>query len=238
MRVLILSAALIVSFWTSPGLADETDQAGPYDRAIRQHRAGDVDVVVYTNELLKEMFGGDEGRDTMPFFGLAEDDGESSPPPSASLPVTRRSVGGDVKVYTNEDLEKMFGIVEEADRDDGSPPESIASRDTSTTAQPDPLTWMRQNQAAQRDQRMAREKAQERLAQARAELAGLEKQLLAARNPFSARPVLSEDERKLRSTSGESAADRYKRTEQLVEAARQAVKDAEAEVARLRSQRP
>jgi hypothetical protein len=78
--------------------------------------------------------------------------------------------------------------------------------------------------------------AESKLAAAREKLKNLETQLLATRNPFSARPQLSEEEREQRMTSGETAAERNKRTQELVDEARAKVAEAEAELARARSE--
>ena len=102
----------------------------------------------------------------------------------------------------------------------------------------DPLKWLQQRQAAQQEHREALEKAAKELQAARTKLADLERQLLATRNPFSARPVLSEEEKKDRREGTETAAMRTERTQRLVEESREAVRAAEAELARLRAGRP
>ena len=145
-----------------------------------------------------------------------------------------------VKVYTNADLEKMFDIVAEEDREPAAPaPEGTAESEKAEPAKvPDPLTWLRHRQNAQRDHAKAVAEAQASVTAAKQQLAALERQLLAARNPFSARPNLSDEEKEERRKSGESAAQRYDRTRELVEKAREAVRAAESELARLRAARP
>lgn len=153
----------------------------------------------------------------------------------------------DVKIYTNEDLKKMFNIVALEDRE--TPPgETPQPAPVAETAQPtttdgspapvDALTRMRQRQAAKAEHRKAIAAAQSAVNSARLKLANLERQLLAARNPFSARPELTDEERAKRQEGGETAAQRYERTEMMVAAAREEIRAAEAELARLRAERP
>lgn len=145
-----------------------------------------------------------------------------------------------VKVYTNADLEKMFDIVAEEDREQpaATPAPAEGSEKAEPKSETDPLTWLRQRQGAQREHRKAVSEAEAALNAARAQLANLERQLLAARNPFSARPELSDEEKATRRDSGETAAKRYERTQELVEKAREEIRVAEAELARLRAERP
>jgi len=145
----------------------------------------------------------------------------------------------NVKVYTNADLEKMFNIVAGEDRE--TPPATTPTEEAAEEApkkDPDPLTWLRQRQDAQREHSKAVSEARAALNAARQNLANLERQQLAARNPFSARPKLSDEEKAARQDSGESAAQRYDRTKELVEKVREEVRAAEAELARLRALRP
>ncbi len=102
----------------------------------------------------------------------------------------------------------------------------------------DSLKWLRQRQQAQQAHRKALAEAETALSGAKARLANLEKQLLATRNPFSARPELSDEEKGQRQEAAETAAQRYERTKELVEKAREEVRAAEAELARLRAGRP
>jgi len=145
-----------------------------------------------------------------------------------------------VRVYTNADLKKLPEVAAEAG-------EGQAAVETPATAKgsekepekgPDPLTWLRQRQDAQRKHGKAVSEAEAVLAAAKQQLASLERQMLAARNPFSARPQLSDEEKAERRDSGESASKRYERTQELVEKTREAVRVAEAELVRLRTAGP
>jgi hypothetical protein len=147
----------------------------------------------------------------------------------------------DVKVYTNADLEKMFGIVAEEDREQPpvKPPATAkGSENVDPKKAPDPLTWLRQRQDAQREHQKAVAAAEAAVTAAKQQVTNLDRQLLAARNPFSARPELSDEEKVKRQEGGESAGKRYERTQELVEKAREAVRAAESELARLRAERP
>ena len=146
-----------------------------------------------------------------------------------------------VKVYTNADLKKLVEIVAKEDRERQaakSPAEAKRPDEAEPKKAPDPLTCLRQRQDAQREHGKAVSEAQAALTAAQQQLASLERQLLAARNPFSARPVLSDEEKAKRRDSGESAEQRHERTQELVEKAREAVRAAESELARLRAERP
>jgi hypothetical protein len=148
---------------------------------------------------------------------------------------------GDVTVYTNALLAERFADAEAPTPAEGFTTEDLVSRfgepspgapEASAPASPaggteKPLAWLEQ-QEQERNIRAARvSEAEAELAAAQEKLENLKVQLLAARNPFSARPQLSDEEKELRKDSGESASERYERTELLVE-------EAEAEVAAAR----
>jgi len=144
----------------------------------------------------------------------------------------------DGMVITNDLLNRIVGPAPEAPSEVGS-----ASADTGAPATPDrpavaPADPMRalidqQAAAATRQRRIA--EAESDLEAAKTRLANLEVQLLAARNPFSKRPQLSDEEKEERRTSGETAAQRYERTQEQVEAARAEVGAAEELLAQLRA---
>ncbi len=145
------------------------------------------------------------------------------------------------KVYTNADLEKLVDSI--AEEHGEQPPADVAGAAAEESEKPnsksdtDPLTWLQQRQSAQREHRKAVSEAQAAVNAARERLVNLERQLLAARNPFSARPQLSEEEKATRQEGGETAAERHERTKELVENARTEIRAAEAELARLRAER-
>lgn len=138
------------------------------------------------------------------------------------------------KVYTNDDLLRKYGAAEEPEATTAKP------EDSPTTDTPqselDPLEWMEQEQKSRAAQKDSVAEAESALTAAQERLKELEVQLLAAKNPFSARPSLSEEEQTTRATSGETAEQRYARTQKMVEEAKQAVADAEANLSQARSQ--
>ena len=145
------------------------------------------------------------------------------------------------KVYTNADLEKLVDSI--AEEHGEQPPADVAGASAEESEKPDsksdtdPLTWLQQRQSAQREHRQAVSEAQAAVNAARQNLANLERQLLAARNPFSARPQLSDEEKTARREDGETAAERHERTKELVEKARAEIQVAEAELVRLQAER-
>ena len=120
-----------------------------------------------------------------------------------------------VKVWTNEDLERLGrGAYATTGDSDGN----MASAQS--------LRWLQQQEREKASRSVRIAEAQAELDAAEAKLANLEKQLLATVNPFSARPQLSDEEKELRRTSGETALERRERTKQLADEARAEVQAA------------
>jgi hypothetical protein len=142
--------------------------------------------------------------------------------------------------YTNEDLSRMFGASADESKPGGAEPRASGSGSgtgsDSGIALPDPLTAMQEEKdaSAAREQRIA--EAESALAAAEAKLKSLEVQLLATRNPFSARPQLSEEEQAERVMSDETAAQRNARTQKMVDDARLEVTAAQAALSQARAQ--
>jgi hypothetical protein len=133
-------------------------------------------------------------------------------------------------VITNDDLTRMFGASETREPATPSGPGDPAAQPADL---PDPLAMIEQEKKAQAERESEVAQAKSELAAARQKLANLEKQLLATRNPFSARPKLSEEEQERRAAQQETAAERNERTQKLVEEARAEVAEAEANLARV-----
>ncbi len=151
----------------------------------------------------------------------------------------RKKSKDEVKVYTNADLEKYK--TEEPEAEETAPAAKPAAgtkeADAKTPGEAaDPLQWLQQRKAAQQEQAKALAEAEAAVTAAKTKLANLERQLLATRNPFSARPELSEEEKAKRAEGGETAV--HERTKEMVEKAREELRKAEAELARLRAGRP
>ena len=78
-----------------------------------------------------------------------------------------RAAKDDVKVYTNEDLKKRFGLAEEEDREAAAKPDLKRGAGETTAQTNDPLAWLQQRQAAQQEQRLAQDQAQKAVVAAR-----------------------------------------------------------------------
>ena len=96
------------------------------------------------------------------------------------------------------------------------------------------MDWLFTEQARRQERQARIDEARAGVAEARSRLENLEIQRLATRNPFSRRPRLSEEEIEYRATSGETALERFERTEVLVEEARAELSEAEHELDRAR----
>jgi len=140
--------------------------------------------------------------------------------------------GSDVKVYSNEDLQKLYG--------GGSlktdEPETASGEGTLPTTPTEPdydqLKQMleQQGKAKQRDKEIV--EAETKVADARQRIADLEKRILATKNPLLARPAAPEEGAD--EWNKMSAPERVDRSKQDLEAARTQLAEAEAELNRLR----
>lgn len=151
----------------------------------------------------------------------------------APAPPTRKVKLQEGMVITNDLLERIVGPPLEAPTEDATTTDGpAAERPTATPADPMQTLVDEQAAAAAHQRRIA--EAEGELEAAKTKLANLEVQLLAARNPFSKRPNLSDEEKERRRTSGETAAQLYERTKEETETARAEVKAAEDNLAQLR----
>jgi hypothetical protein len=162
-------------------------------------------------------------------------------PDSPADPVASEKTGSEVEVFTNEDLDRLFGGAGEEETvlppAEGTPADGAvpAEAGPGEPAQPaDPLQWMqdRSARAAERQQQIA--EAEAAVSAATRRVADLEKRLLALRNPFMARPEIPDDERE--EWDGQGAKERVDSTEEQLQQAREELQTAEQELARLRSQ--
>lgn len=162
---------------------------------------------------------------------------EAESPADPAAPEKKRS---EAEVFTNEDLERLFGGAEEETvppPDGAAPAEGAVPPETrpQEPAQPaDPLQWMqdRGDQAAERQQQIAG--ADAAVTAAKQKVADLEKRLLALRNPFMARPDIPDDEKD--EWDGQGTKERVDTTEEQLRLAREELQTAEQELARLRTQ--
>lgn len=138
-------------------------------------------------------------------------------------------------VITDEDLLERYGKPEPAPSraSERTPANPKAAKQGDRPLTPLELMEQQKAQAADKQQRV--HTAEQELAAAKATLANLEKQLLATTNPYAARPELSEEERKVRQESQETANDRHQRTKLEVTKARQKVEEAQQKLADARA---
>jgi len=145
---------------------------------------------------------------------------------------TRNAPGGTV--ITNESLGRLGDDEPFATETTLTDSSEISEQPPAVSAE-DPLDRLLQYEAAAAERKQRIAEAQRDLDAAQAKLANLEVQLMATRNPFSRRPKLSEEEIEHRLTSGETALERFERTQLLVEEARGEVLVAGESLARARA---
>ncbi len=135
---------------------------------------------------------------------------------------------GQAPLYTNDDLERMFGSStapqDEADEPAGGevtektePPKKEQPKKPAA-APSDPLKAMEDAEARQADLKLRMTDAERAVAEASARVRELEKRLLAIRNPFLARPQLPPEEAE--AWKNLDSEERLKRTEKQLEEAR------------------
>jgi len=160
----------------------------------------------------------------------AADKSTEAKPPAAEqsiiLKAVRKPVPGE-KVWTNEDLAKLSHEGPWATEPVG-PGATEAS--AAPAALPNPLDYLanEEKQAQARKERLAQ--AQTDVDVARANVKALETQLLAVVNPFAPRPKLSDKEKEYRAESGETAEQRYQRTQKELEEAKAKLTTAEGKL--------
>jgi hypothetical protein len=166
----------------------------------------------------------------------------------------------EVKVFTNEDLEKLTGpagpiIMPMPPREESAEGATQAEEGVPTEAgaqpgvrvaepspavqqdQPqDPLQWMEQRQQRQAEHQRQLVEAEHAVASAKQKVADLENRLRATRIPFLARPKIPEDEQE--AWSEKSAPQRVEHTQAQLDAARAELDQAEQALAQLRAQAP
>jgi hypothetical protein len=191
-------------------------------------------------------------------FALADDHGTATEKATSVYMKAARGRTVDqapgVTVYTNATLSKLYGTLPEkpipvgqsyttkdlVDRygeplaaADGAQPDP--GSDSGTAEAYDPLQALQdeQTQRASREQRIQTAEAELALAQQKVD--DLKVQLLATRNPFSARPKLSDEEKAERLEAGETASERNERTQALYEEAEAELKAAQERLAQAKA---
>jgi hypothetical protein len=166
----------------------------------------------------------------------------TKPPASGGKAAESKAGEEEVLVFTNEDLKRLFG-----EEEPGTPPAEPGQapaagrsdppplRPGEPAAQPptDPLTWMadRKARAEERQKRIA--EAEKAVADGEARVSELEKRMLAVKNPYLARPEISDEEKE--GWDEMDAVERVKRTEDDLAQARKDLVQARQELRQLRA---
>jgi hypothetical protein len=149
----------------------------------------------------------------------------------------------EAMVYTNEDLNKLFGE-EGISEQTALPPEDsseerepvmevkVVEPEPAEKSAGDPLNLMQQQQAQAEERTRIVAEAELAVAEARARVQQLEQRMLALKNPFMARPKIPEEERADWDSLG--ARERREKSEEQLTQAREQLKAAEEELARVR----
>jgi hypothetical protein len=133
----------------------------------------------------------------------------------------------DVPTYSTKDLKKKYGSSSSAR--EAAEAKRLADK-SAAEGQPTPLDKMKASQAAAAKTKQDRAATEKELKQAQQEVARLETQLRALRNPLLARPSATEEEKKQQ--QGLSQADRIKAVEKNLTAAKAAVQAAQQKLKR------
>lgn len=151
---------------------------------------------------------------------------------------SQRKKAQAVPLYTNEDLERMFGPSGASKQSEGEakPQPSSAAREGARPEAPrvprrDPLEAIEEEQAREADRGLRLAEAEREVAEAAARVKELEKRALAIRNPFLPRPELPPEEAE--AWKGLSNEQRLERTEAALAEARRKLEEARARLAAL-----
>lgn len=162
----------------------------------------------------------------------------------------RKPPASEVKVYTNADLERLFGGAGPAEPAEPEAGETTAEPSPAGSAAPspegakpgeaaagpqDPAAWLAARQAKEKERQQQIDEAQSKVDGLRARIAELEKRALAVRNPFLPRPEVSDDDRK--DWDAASATERASMTDAQLAEARKELEAAERELTAARSVR-
>jgi hypothetical protein len=218
--LLLLTAGLAAAQSESDEAADD-EEARPAPAEEPESGTG----VVYTTDYLKKRFS--EEQDKAPSVitneSLRQREAEPAPVPTTA--------------FTNEDLAERFGAEEAAEEegaDSGEPPESEAEEEGADPGEPpeseetssaDEETALEPAEPA-----MSAEERAELVSEIDAELARLEKRLLAIRNPLLAGTAPPTDE-EAAEEAGLDSAERLRRTEAKIDELKQALEELRTEPA-------
>ncbi|HKQ62868.1 MAG TPA: hypothetical protein VJS92_16365 [Candidatus Polarisedimenticolaceae bacterium] len=125
--------------------------------------------------------------------------------------------------YGNEDLVRMYGEPkaepEQAAAPVPAPPGAEGAKPATADPTADPLAWLEQRKAKQAERGTTVQQAQAEVTRLEQKVAGLEKRILAVKNPLLAPPQAPEDDDGSWAKQGNG--DRLKRSEDELAAARQ-----------------
>lgn len=150
----------------------------------------------------------------------------------------------EAAVYTNEDLDKLFGEEGSTEQTALTPEEEsgeerepvmemkVVEPQPAEKVVSDPLNLMQQQQALSEERTRIVAEAELAVANARARVKQLEQRVLALKNPYMARPEIPEEERADWDSLG--TRERREKTEEKLIQAREELKAAEAELAKVR----
>jgi hypothetical protein len=141
------------------------------------------------------------------------------------------------EVYTNDDLERLFGpapaeVPSAAEAAAVTPIATPPATATSATTQ-DPLAQMEEARRATTERQQQIEEGERALTTAKERVTALEKRVLAVKNPFMARPTTPEENTE--EWAGMNNVQRLSRSEEELNQARQQLEEAEAKLRQLRS---
>lgn len=136
------------------------------------------------------------------------------------------------KLYTNADLERLFGPPPPAPQDKKPPAAGTEKKkEEPDSSAPDALTRLQEDQGRERTRELQAVRAQHEVQQAEAEVKRLEQRKLRIENPLLPPPELTPEEQA--QWKGLDNAQRLKLTEKQLEDARQALDDARTRLDKL-----
>jgi hypothetical protein len=169
---------------------------------------------------------------------------KAEPETSPLIEAAGRRSGADVKVYTNADLGPPLAqspppqtgdAAEKTSAGKGASKEKVESA-AGTPEEKDALTLMFEQEAARKEHAQKISETERKIVELRQRVVDLEKRELAIKNPFLARPQPPEEGAD--EWDGASAPDRVAQTQAQIDAAKEAVAEAERELSALRSSAP
>jgi hypothetical protein len=139
------------------------------------------------------------------------------------------------KVYTNADLERLFGPAPPPKTADGRPEDAEAAAG-GDPKRPDALDAMQDEQARGRTRQLQAAEVEKVVADKRAEIERLEQRILRIRNPLLPRPEADLTPEEKEEWKGLTAPQRVDLTQEQLDQARKELAEAEARLKKLKSE--